>query len=31
MGGWRYTHVEEFYDIYPCPYVIQAVRSLRMR
>jgi hypothetical protein len=31
MGGWRYPHTEGFYDIYLCPYIIQAVKSMRMR
>jgi len=31
MGGWRYPHTEEFYDIHPCPHIIQAVKSMRMR
>jgi hypothetical protein len=31
MGGWRYLHIEEVYDIYPCPYIIQEVKSMRMR
>jgi hypothetical protein len=27
MGGWRYPHTEEFYDIYRSPYIIQAVKN----
>jgi len=31
MGGWRYPHTEEAYDIYRSPYIIQAVKSMSMR
>jgi len=31
VGGWRRLHIEELHKLYPRPYFVRVIKSMRMR